>query len=188
MKVGVKPKNKKELLAGATPITKPFNKNSIANIPPREESPVANIRKMVEARMLAEENEKIRNKEYKENLSNKEYTGSLYNNIKMLDEQVKQIKTINEKTLEEIKGLKIDNDNKQAMYDLAKKQAAQSIAESISKVALNNAEKILTNAKTITEEKVREEIEERSNLLKKQALEIEQKSIVTGKQIGRAHV
>ena len=38
-------------------------------------------------------------------------TGSLYNNIKMLDEQVKQIKTINEKTLEEIKGLKIDNDN-----------------------------------------------------------------------------
>ena len=102
-------------------------------------------------------------------------TGSLDNNIKMLDEQVKQIKTINEKTVEEIKGLKIDNDNKQAMYDLAKKQAAQSIAESISKVALNNAEKILTNAKTITEEKVREEIEERCNLLKKQALEIEQK-------------
>ena len=102
-------------------------------------------------------------------------TGSLYNNIKILDEQVKQIKTINEKTEEEIKGLKIDNDNKQEMYDLSKKQAAQSIAESISKISLNNANKILAEAKTITEEKVREEIEARCNILILQAEEIQQR-------------
>ena len=101
--------------------------------------------------------------------------GSLEKSFKILDQQIQQIKITNEKTEEEIKGLKIDNDNKQEMYDLSKKQAAQSIAESISKISLNNANKILAEAKTITEEKVREEIEARCNILILQAEEIQQR-------------
>ena len=60
------------------------------------------------------------------------------------------------------------------MYNLAKRQGAQSIAESISKVALNNANKLLAEAKTITEEKVREEIEAKCKVLISQANEIQQ--------------
>lgn len=98
--------------------------------------------------------------------------GNLENNFRILDEQINQIKTMIEKSQEEIEGLKIDNANKQEMYDLAKKQAGQAIAESISKVALNNADRILTQSKTITEEKVREEIEAKCNLLKEQTNEL----------------
>ena len=87
-------------------------------------------------------------------LDNKLKEGNLENSFKLLEEQLKQIKIINEKTEREIEGLKIDNENKQEMYNLAKRQAAQSIAESISKVALNNANKLLAEAKTITEERV----------------------------------
>ena len=83
MKVGVKPKNKKELLAGATPITKPFNKNSIANIPPREESPVANIRKMVEARMLAEETKRLGIKNIKKTYQIKNIQGKAKTYVKI---------------------------------------------------------------------------------------------------------
>ena len=101
--------------------------------------------------------------------------GTLENSFKMLEEQLNQIKANNEKTREEIEGLKIDNENKQDMYDLSKKQAAQSIAESISRVALNNADRILTESKTLTEESVRKEIEEKCELIKKQAAEIKQR-------------
>lgn len=101
--------------------------------------------------------------------------GNLENSFKMLEEQLNQVKANNEKTQEEIKGLKIDNANKQEMYDLAKKQGAQAIAESISKVALNNADRILTESKTLTEESVRKEIEEKCELIKKQAAEIDQR-------------
>jgi hypothetical protein len=101
--------------------------------------------------------------------------GNLENSFKMLEEQLNQVRTMNEKAEKEIKGLKIDNENKQEMYDLAKKQGAQSIAESISKVALNNANKILTESKTITEESIRREIEEKCNLLIKQTEELQQR-------------
>ena len=45
-------------------------------------------------------------------LDNKLKAGNLENSFKLLEEQLKQIKIINEKTEREIEGLRIDNENK----------------------------------------------------------------------------
>ena len=134
---------------------------------------IKNIEAKTNTEVLSQAGIKLDNKT--KQLDNKLKEGNLENSFKLLEEQLKQIKIINEKTEREIEGLRIDNQNKQEMYNLAKKQGAQSIAESISRVALNNANKLLAEAKTITEEKVREEIEAKCNILILQAEEIQQR-------------
>lgn len=92
--------------------------------------------------------------------------------IDLLVQELNNLKTNQNKTKEEIENLKVDRDVKERMIDISEQQNKYQIAKMVSETSKNIAEKALIEAKTITDQELRNKIEAETNQILRQTEEL----------------